>query len=497
MKWHKFDKTLQKELLAHQSEVDINAIWAAIEPEVDTINTRQQHRRRGIIWWGMLAGLLLLGSTWFLLRPSATPTESATAPPVATNEKATTTPSTSESKATAATTLSIGPEQKSTTTTAAPEATAERQASTDPKMPNPAPKIPTAAPTREQKQGAAAQRSGHGEIPPVRTTVTPEVLGTADAAQKTPVMAERAAEGQESLPVEVAEPLSMVRPVEPKASEPGLSAFPGIAAKDLNSLSFPQLELPSNELRPLPGLSSRDGSPYSLDIHLGIAFPFRDLSGPNDTATTSILEQREQTESPLEAIQLGILLNRQFKSGFEISAGLHFTRITERFDYNTTLTQVDSIEGIVAYHIQLNGDTIPEFGQVAVTTETMIRKKFFNRYQLIDIPIMLGYRLEANNFTLGLRAGVMANVALFTRGRILGDDGLDVNIKNSENDLFKSNVTFSYYVSFMTAYEIAPGIQLQFAPYAHFYPRSFTGSANPLSQKYTLVGLNAGIRYQF
>ncbi|MFT4973723.1 MAG: hypothetical protein ACI9JY_002933, partial [Saprospiraceae bacterium] len=60
MKWRKFDKKVNDELSGHQSEVDIDALWGALEPEVDAINAEKKKRRRAGLWW-FFGGFLLIG----------------------------------------------------------------------------------------------------------------------------------------------------------------------------------------------------------------------------------------------------------------------------------------------------------------------------------------------------------------------------------------------------------------------------------------------------
>ncbi len=499
MKSRNFDKSIQQNILAHNSDVDINAIWAAIEPQVDVINQQQENKRRRIFWLSLLmaALLLLTGSLYFFNTPNNTDVaasasvenpvmaeqNSSSATAAAPNNISTAaiapvaseinTTSTSENHSSAITTNSLSSNATTTTNQASSSHTTQKEA-----VPTPIQNV-SALPTAPS--------------PPAATTrVVIDKEDTAPTANILPLDSQQdRSESMANVP-EVTTPTQV-----------NLSLFSGISSKNYSLLTVPEyqlsdeLKLKASQLGSGPGWTGGSRNPYSLDIQLGIAFPHRRLSGPSDSINSMVLDQRIQTESPLEAIQLGIQINRQFRSGLEVSAGLHYGRITERFDYNTTLTTVDTIDGIVAYSIQINGDTIPIMGKVPVTTQTFLRKKIYNRYQLLDIPLLVGYRMQANNFIVGVQAGVMANVFLRTKGRILNASGLDQSIKNSDSDLFKSNVTFSYYFSFTTAYEIMPGIQLSFTPYAHIYPKSFTGSGNDLSQKYTLAGLKAGIRYQF
>ncbi|MBK9013349.1 MAG: hypothetical protein IPM82_04325 [Saprospiraceae bacterium] len=58
MKWESMEDKIKAALLGHRTEVDADAIWAAIEPGVDAINRRK--KRRGLIWF-IFAGVVLAG----------------------------------------------------------------------------------------------------------------------------------------------------------------------------------------------------------------------------------------------------------------------------------------------------------------------------------------------------------------------------------------------------------------------------------------------------
>ncbi|MEO1262307.1 MAG: hypothetical protein AAFZ15_26105, partial [Bacteroidota bacterium] len=73
MKWPLFKNKIKDELSAHRSEVDVDALWSAIEPQVDALNRTKRKKRRGLIWL-LFAGVLLAGSTagYFFLGNSKT-----------------------------------------------------------------------------------------------------------------------------------------------------------------------------------------------------------------------------------------------------------------------------------------------------------------------------------------------------------------------------------------------------------------------------------------
>ena len=244
------------------------------------------------------------------------------------------------------------------------------------------------------------------------------------------------------------------------------------------------------------GLGRQDFT-YSIMLQAGIASTGRKLEGVIDTTGNRLLQNRLNSETPLENIQVGLLAGVHHHTGFNVMAGLQYTRITERFENTVTVESVDSIEGIIKLIVLPNGDTIPERGLIPVVTTTTTRKRYYNRYNLIDVPFLLGYEKQINNLRLGLQAGVFANISLTTEGRIFDEESVLVDIGVEQNNVFKKNVGLSYYFSFSVGYEMASGITLHFAPYLHHYPGRFTSDDYLLTQKYSLLGIKAGVQYKF
>ncbi|MFK7807891.1 MAG: hypothetical protein AB8F74_08855, partial [Saprospiraceae bacterium] len=64
MKWDGFKNRLKKESHEQKQDVDIDAIWAAIEPEVDAINEKDKDRKE-FVFWLFFGGILALTTGLF------------------------------------------------------------------------------------------------------------------------------------------------------------------------------------------------------------------------------------------------------------------------------------------------------------------------------------------------------------------------------------------------------------------------------------------------
>ena len=60
MKWDSINKELKGNIQSHNSVIDIDEVWSAIEPEVDIINA-QKNRKNRLIFWLTMTGVFLIG----------------------------------------------------------------------------------------------------------------------------------------------------------------------------------------------------------------------------------------------------------------------------------------------------------------------------------------------------------------------------------------------------------------------------------------------------
>ena len=168
------------------------------------------------------------------------------------------------------------------------------------------------------------------------------------------------------------------------------------------------------------------GPKFRLNFGLiaGFSYTDRQLS-LNDEAANDLLRLREATEKSLETSHIGFEVGAIHQSGWSLWTGLQQTRIVERFDLDTTTTEISSILGVRAIRVSNNQDSTQVLGQIQQTSTTTIEKRIFNNYELIDIPIYVGYQRNFGKFNVGLQGGILMNLSLKTRGQIV-DQNLQV-----------------------------------------------------------------------
>jgi len=235
----------------------------------------------------------------------------------------------------------------------------------------------------------------------------------------------------------------------------------------------------------------------STGTYAGASLALRDLSDKTGEAI-DYLQKRDNTETSLETLQAGLKVAVEHKSGIALQTGVQMMQITERFEFSGSRIRRDTVEnGLYGFLINPNGDTIPVYDQIINTEELTLEKRTFNRYRFLDIPISVGYYLGESDWSIGLQAGIVVNLALKTKGEIFQRNEEITDLEANGNNLFKSNVGLSYRAALSGRYLINDNLQLEASVHARYFPKTFTQSSYSLNQKYTVLGVNVGANYLF
>jgi len=232
----------------------------------------------------------------------------------------------------------------------------------------------------------------------------------------------------------------------------------------------------------------------NLDIGLGLALVSKSLI-VKDNIYKYYKEDRESTESYLEAINSNIAFNIQHESGFFVSTGINYTQIDERFLSKGSVDIYTNKAGVTKEIVNSDGTVTQERGQVEVLEKKKWDKEIYNYYYFIDIPISLGYAFDIKRVKIELSSGLSYNLAFMKKGQIIGVDEYPVDIAK-EKDLFRSNSILNLISSLKVVYPIKNHL-FYLEPNIKYNLKSVTVDENPLEQKYFNYGLKLGTRFSF
>ncbi len=472
MKWESLEHKIKAAFFGQQAEVDVDAIWAAIEPEVDAINRRR--KRRGFVWF-WLAGLLLLGGAFAYFYQKAATTQhelpQRTAAVAQSSEPKTEeqfmqdsngsleeTPQTSEAKATVNTKGDVPASPKS-----------------EP-LPRKLSGILGNKKVNPSKQSGSSPMPIHQHINEQGTMVNAPI-----AEQKKPV---------------ALTPVSEIPTSNEKAESLHLAAMLPTLPLALFDREIGHSFVKEVAYVPTENLSAMHQQPfsYAANVQGSLSFVEKKLAA-KDSLSNSLLPLRNKTERELEAFQVGLGFTVLHRSGFGLSSGLNYTQINERFRFNQAISSIDTVYGIKYLVVNLDNDTIPIYGDVPHEKKTTYQKEYYNKYRMFDIPVLLGYHHKGRNYSIGVQAGVFVNLSLSAQGQIMQSATEFTNIGTA--GVFRSNIGMSYYLGLSAGRFINKNLEAYISPFMRHYPKDFAKESYGIRQRYNLYGVNMGMRYFF
>ncbi len=239
------------------------------------------------------------------------------------------------------------------------------------------------------------------------------------------------------------------------------------------------------------------GPRFGLTFQGGIGYSDRSFSSSSQQ-DGQLLVSRNSTETPLETTHLGTALVYRYNKNLELTLGLRYTNITERFDYVNIQDSYLTEHGTLFYRINADGEQEPVEGSLVVTERTYINKRIYNRYGLLDIPLTLVFFLSRDQWKAGLKAGLAFNISLDASGQFLNRENnvVDINRPSANTPgFYSSNIGWSYLFGLSLGYELNDRWSLRFDPQILWYSDSFTHADWSLNQRYITFSGQAGLIY--
>jgi len=239
--------------------------------------------------------------------------------------------------------------------------------------------------------------------------------------------------------------------------------------------------------------SGKKGPPrLYIDVLAGPDYAHRTLTAKDADLGGGYATIRDSTETSRLGFSSTVRLSIVLANGIALRSGIAYAQINEKLDlFDGTTT------GIETYEIKdVNGNVI------GVQTDTVIGtriKTTYNRFQMVDIPVILGYEVRDRNWTVSLNGGAFFNVLFKKKGEFLSPNLAPVNFSSNatpQYEAYEKTVGMSLFGSVGVNYKVGNRLHLMAEPHFRYYMDSFTNANYPLQQNYWAVGMNLGIRVQ-
>ena len=236
---------------------------------------------------------------------------------------------------------------------------------------------------------------------------------------------------------------------------------------------------------------------YYVELTFGPDYAHRILSLKSDEATAAF-NLREDTESYLSAYHVNLEAGLLFGNGFQLSSGLNYARINEKFSYTDTNVQQDRIIKIVlsidTVRNETGGlDSIIREVEVKVKEEGRREVEFANKLSTISVPLTLGYHFAKKRFLISAYFGAQVNIASWQEGRYVTLDGIQV--LNDDSMIYKKGIGMGLIGGVGIHYSLKNGNYFTVKPNFYYSLIDIAHEDYFADQKYFKAGLQVGFRH--
>ncbi|OAV44091.1 hypothetical protein A3850_006075 [Lewinella sp. 4G2] len=200
-------------------------------------------------------------------------------------------------------------------------------------------------------------------------------------------------------------------------------------------------------------------------------------------------------EKSLEAITVQALAGYHRARGMSIRGGLAATVINSKVSSESTRTETTTEMAVIQIIQNPDGSRTEVTGPVQVTQTITSKTRYYNRLTSIDLPVLVGYRLQGNRYGLMIEAGPCLNLTSGGEAHVKTGDawqqvGGGYYIGRRSGIGVLAQVTGEYQLSSNSA--LTAGVRLQSFG-AAFEDREVTSNTTRAST----ISLSVGYRFKF
>lgn len=215
-------------------------------------------------------------------------------------------------------------------------------------------------------------------------------------------------------------------------------------------------------------------------------------------STEELLDLKNQSERVFPSTQFGVKTDVQFSSGFTVHLGLEYQQNRTIFEIEKESSVSELLEDqLVKVWIDgTNLDTLAkEFGSVLVNRVETRKVVHNNRYEILGIPVGLGYSKQIGKVTLGIEGGLYLGFTLDQNGKSLDASEQIVSFDAQSDDRHLNDVILGYRVSPSIGFPVKSDLSIEFRPEVSGFSSQQIGESAVHSRPLVLK-MNVGLKYQ-
>jgi hypothetical protein len=242
---------------------------------------------------------------------------------------------------------------------------------------------------------------------------------------------------------------------------------------------------------------SRHPSAWLLDVYAGPSRAQRSLTSRFDDQP--YLNQRLATEHQSIAFNAGMRASLMFNSNFLVRTGLNYDQVSEVFEYiDPAYTEYNIKVKVLPNGVTIIDTVGVEYGENYLKT--------YNRYAMLDLPLLVGMEIRKGRSGLSINAGISANLLFETRGVIIDPQTHEparfgpipekpkgIGPKSAlSQEVFRANVGLSASASIQYYWHLSSHFRVFVEPSFRQVLRPVTVDNHPIEQRYSILGLRLG-----
>lgn len=229
-----------------------------------------------------------------------------------------------------------------------------------------------------------------------------------------------------------------------------------------------------------------------LGLSLTAMTNFRSLDAPDEFA--SYKQRRNDTERSLETIGFGIDFRSQHRKGWLWEVGIQGMQMTERFNRFSvgpeTYVEENALVGLEIHNPQ---DTNFIYGQRIRTRTIITTEEVFNTYRWLEGNVGIGYVKPIGKIQVGINGGLLYGVGLKMEGRIFAAEDGFLDLNEAQSSQFRSNFGLGFYGGLSVMYPIHPNWSIGSQVLWKGYTRGINQEVNPITQRHSWAGMKLGL----
>ena len=232
-------------------------------------------------------------------------------------------------------------------------------------------------------------------------------------------------------------------------------------------------------------------SHWGLEILGGPLAAYQGLSA-RTAEQGDYLSMRRNTERNRLSLGSQLRLVYQTPAGLRLRLGVQYLLMNQHFSYENP----EIMEIRIVPQLGNNGEIIG-----SDTIYTPLLHNTNNRYQWINIPLLVGYEFKGHKLRLGVLAGPVFNVRFDASGEIIAPDSrLPATFGNSNASValpaYRSHVGISWYGGLSASINLYGRYSLFSEAFVQHFQRSLTVADHPLRHQPWIGSLLLGLRTQ-